>query len=171
MKLTPKYSIVIFLVLSAASSFAKSDARVDCTPSFPLRAPWLGADAAYSIPLPDGRDVWIFGDTLYGEKRQVAGTVPEMVHNTLGISTCENGKWNINYAIKKDAKGNPELQAQQVFITPGPTRGDQVAILKGISEGATVVTSGQLKLKNGSPLRIDNSVQPLNEQSPAPQEQ
>lgn len=72
---------------------------------------------------------------------------------------------------KKDAKGNPQLQAQQVFITPGPTRGDQVAILKGVSEGAMVVTSGQLKLKNGSPLRIDNSVQPLNASNPTPQEQ
>ncbi len=72
---------------------------------------------------------------------------------------------------KKDAKGNPQLQAQQVFITPGPTRGDQVAILKGVSAGAMVVTSGQLKLKNGTPLRIDNSVQPLNDQNPAPQEQ
>ena len=72
---------------------------------------------------------------------------------------------------KKDAKGNPEVQAQQVFITAGPTRGDQVAILKGVSEGATVVTSGQLKLKNGTPLRIDNSVQPLNDQNPTPQEQ
>jgi membrane fusion protein (multidrug efflux system) len=42
--------------------------------------------------------------------------------------------------------------------------------LKGVSEGAMVVTSGQLKLKNGSPLRIDNTVQPLNDQSPTPQE-
>jgi len=74
-------------------------------------------------------------------------------------------------ADKKDAKGNPQLQAQQVFITPGPTRGDQVAILKGVSEGAMVVTSGQLKLKNGAPLHIDNSVQPLNDQNPTPQEQ
>ena len=40
----------------------------------------------------------------------------------------------------------------------------------GLSEGAMVVTSGQLKLKNGSPLRIDNSVQPLNDQNPTPQE-
>jgi membrane fusion protein, multidrug efflux system len=74
-------------------------------------------------------------------------------------------------ADKKDAKGNPQLQAQQVFITPGPTRGDQVAILKGVSEGAMVVTSGQLKLKNGSPVRIDNTVRPLNDQNPTPQEQ
>jgi len=74
-------------------------------------------------------------------------------------------------AEKKDAKGHPELQARQVFITPGPTRGDQVAILKGVSEGDTIVTSGQLKLKNGTPLRIDNSVQPLNAANPTPQEQ
>jgi membrane fusion protein, multidrug efflux system len=74
-------------------------------------------------------------------------------------------------ADKKDAKGNPQVQAQQVFITPGPTRGDQVAILKGVPDGAMVVTSGQLKLKNGTPLRIDNSVQPQNEQNPTPQEQ
>lgn len=74
-------------------------------------------------------------------------------------------------AEKKDAKGRAELQAQQVFITPGPTRGDQVAILKGLSEGDTVVTSGQLKLKNGTPVRIDNSVQPLNDANPTPQEQ
>jgi len=33
-----------------------------------------------------------------------------------------------------------------------------------------VVTSGQLKLKNGAPLRIDNSVQPMNDQNPTPQE-
>ena len=71
---------------------------------------------------------------------------------------------------KKDANGKPQLQAQQVFVTPGPTRGDQVAILKGLSEGATVVTSGQLKLKNGTALRIDNSVQPQNDQNPTPQE-
>jgi membrane fusion protein, multidrug efflux system len=74
-------------------------------------------------------------------------------------------------ADKRDAKGNPQVQAQQVFVTPGTTRGDQVAILKGVPEGAMVVTSGQLKLKNGTPVRIDNSVQPANDQSPAPQEQ
>jgi membrane fusion protein, multidrug efflux system len=74
-------------------------------------------------------------------------------------------------ADKKDKKGNSQLQAQQVFVTPGPARGDQVAILKGLSEGAMVVTSGQLKLKNGTPVSIDNRVQPLNDPNPTPQEQ
>ena len=61
--------------------------------------------------------------------------------------------------------------AQQVFVTPGATRGDQVAILKGLQPGAVVVTSGGLKLKNGTPLAIDNRSKPANDADPAPQEQ
>jgi len=70
----------------------------------------------------------------------------------------------------KDDKGNAHLVAQQVFVTTGPTRGDQVAILTGLKEGQTVVTSGQLKLKNGTPAVIDNKVQPANNPNPTPQE-
>ena len=71
---------------------------------------------------------------------------------------------------KKDKQGNPALEAQQVFVTTGPTRGDQVAILKGAEEGTIVVTSGQLKLKNGTPLIVNNKVQPSNSPNPQPQE-
>jgi len=71
---------------------------------------------------------------------------------------------------KKDKQDKPALEAQQVFVTTGTTRGDQVAILKGVEEGATVVTSGQLKLKNGTPLIINNKVQPANSPDPKPQE-
>jgi len=70
----------------------------------------------------------------------------------------------------KDDKGNAHLVAQQVFVTTGPTRGDQVAILTGLKAGQTVVTSGQLKLKNGTPAVIDNKVQPANNPNPTPQE-
>ena len=71
---------------------------------------------------------------------------------------------------KKDKQGKPALEAQQVFVTTGLTRGDQVAILKGVEEGATVVTSGQLKLKNGTPLILNNKVLPANSPNPQPQE-
>lgn len=71
---------------------------------------------------------------------------------------------------KKDKQGKEILEAQQVFVTTGATRGDQVAILKGVEEGATVVTSGQLKLKNGTPLIINNKVEPANSPNPKPQE-
>jgi membrane fusion protein (multidrug efflux system) len=71
---------------------------------------------------------------------------------------------------KKDKQGKPVLEAQQVFVTTGLTRGDQVAILKGLEAGATVVTSGQLKLKNGTPLIVNNKVLPANSPNPQPQE-
>jgi membrane fusion protein (multidrug efflux system) len=62
------------------------------------------------------------------------------------------------------------LVVQQAFVTTGPTRGDQVAVLSGLSAGVEVVTSGQIKLKNGAAVRIDNSVQPADSPHPRPQE-
>jgi len=76
----------------------------------------------------------------------------------------------VKQSDKKDDKGNAGLIAQQIFVTTGPTRGDQIAILKGLEPGTEVVTSGQVKLKNGTPLVINNSVQPANSPSPTPQE-
>jgi membrane fusion protein (multidrug efflux system) len=60
--------------------------------------------------------------------------------------------------------------AKQVFVTTGATRGDQTTILTGIKAGDTVVTSGQLKLKNGTPLDISTADQPSNAVNPTPQE-
>ena len=71
---------------------------------------------------------------------------------------------------KTGKDGKPQFEAQQVFVTTGATRGDQVSILKGLEEGQTVVTSGQMKLKNGTPLIINNKVQPANSPDPKPQE-
>jgi len=59
---------------------------------------------------------------------------------------------------------------QQAFVTTGETRGDQVAILKGLKEGQTVVTSGQVKLKNGTWITVDNTIVPANSANPTPQE-
>ena len=58
--------------------------------------------------------------------------------------------------------------ARQTFVTTGATRGDQVAVLSGVKQGDVVVTAGQMKLHNGSPVTIDNSVQPTSDAAPAP---
>jgi membrane fusion protein, multidrug efflux system len=58
--------------------------------------------------------------------------------------------------------------AQQTFVTTGATRGDQVAVLSGVKEGDVVVTAGQMKLRNGSPVTINNSVRPTSDAVPAP---
>ena len=73
------------------------------------------------------------------------------------------------FIVKDDGKGpdgKPKLIAEQRFITTGPTRGDQVAVLKGVKVGETVVTAGQLKLRNGTPILVNNSVQPANSANP-----
>ena len=68
----------------------------------------------------------------------------------------------------KDHKCPPNLEVKQVFVTTGPTRGDQVALLKGVDEGQTVVTAGQIKLHNGSAVLVNNDVQPTAEANPVP---
>ena len=72
------------------------------------------------------------------------------------------------FLVQKDEKG--KRTAQQTFVTTGPTRGDQIAVLKGIKEGDEVVTSGQLKLKNGTPIDISSALQPSDAANPTPQE-
>jgi membrane fusion protein (multidrug efflux system) len=43
-----------------------------------------------------------------------------------------------------------------------------VAILEGIGAGDLVVTSGQIKLKNGAAVVVDNSAAPTNAVNPSP---
>ncbi len=74
-------------------------------------------------------------------------------------------------ATRKDGGTDKDLVAQQSFVTLGTTRGDQVAVLQGVKEGDLVVTSGQLKLLNGTPLIVSDAAQPANDRAPSPQEQ
>lgn len=68
----------------------------------------------------------------------------------------------------KGPDGKEALIARQHFVKTGLTRGDQVAILSGVKEGDTVVTSGQIKLRSGSNVIVNNKVLPSNEASPKP---
>lgn len=71
----------------------------------------------------------------------------------------------------KDDKGQAKLVAHQAFVTTGAARGDQISISKGVKEGDIVVTSGQVKLHNGTPVLVDNSQQPSNDPAPQPIDQ
>lgn len=85
-----------------------------------------------------------------------------------------NSYGNIAYLIDdkgKDANGQPQLVARQTFVTTGATRGDQVAVTSGIKDGDTVVTAGQIKLRNGTPVKINNAVQPDENPNPKPVDQ
>lgn len=69
------------------------------------------------------------------------------------------------YVLKphgKDQKGKDLFKAHQQLVTVGENRGTQVQILKGLQKGDLVVTAGQLKIKNGSIVFINNTVMPSN---------
>ncbi len=72
------------------------------------------------------------------------------------------------YVLGED---NGKQVVKQQFVTTGAQRGDQVSILKGISATDTIVTAGQLKLHNGSVVKIDNTVQPTDNPAPVPVDQ
>lgn len=68
------------------------------------------------------------------------------------------------------ADGKQSLVARQTVVTTGQTRGDQIAVLSGLNEGDLIVSAGQTKLQNNSPITVNNAVQPTNDPNPQPRE-
>ena len=67
---------------------------------------------------------------------------------------------------KKNKEGDDVLVVNRVFVTTGEQQGNYTVIKKGIKAGDTVVTTGDLKLQNGTPVVINNSVQLNNDLNP-----
>jgi membrane fusion protein, multidrug efflux system len=72
----------------------------------------------------------------------------------------------ITHSGQPGAKGKDTVQ--QRFVVLGETRGDQVAVTSGVSEGDVVVTAGQMKLRNGAAVTINNTVKPADDRNPTP---
>ena len=78
---------------------------------------------------------------------------------------------SVVYVVRQDgedAAGHPKLIARQQFVTAGDTRGDQVAIVKGLGAGDVVVTAGQNKLRNNQQVLVDNAVRMPDNPAPTP---
>ena len=52
----------------------------------------------------------------------------------------------------------PQLVAKQVFLKTGRRSQGQIEITSGLKPGDQIVTSGQNRLSNGSPVKVDNAV-------------
>jgi membrane fusion protein, multidrug efflux system len=123
--------------------------------------------AEATIPNPERRLV----PGMFARVAVIAGDVQRYVTLPQTSITYNPYGATVFLAQKKPGGTDKEIIAQQTFVTLGPTRGDQVAVVRGVNEGDLVVTSGQLKLNNGTPLVINDSPQPANDPSPSPQEQ
>jgi membrane fusion protein, multidrug efflux system len=59
---------------------------------------------------------------------------------------------------KKNQDGTDQLVVNRIFVTTGEQQGNYTVIKKGIKAGQLVVSTGDLKLQNGTPVVINNSV-------------
>lgn len=65
-----------------------------------------------------------------------------------------------------EAKKEPSLVARQIFVKTGRRSNGLVEIIEGVSPGDQVVTAGQNRLSNNTPVTIDNTVNPANPAKP-----
>ena len=103
-----------------------------------------------------------YGDTVFVVHE---GQPPTRDANGKPVPAASAGK------KPEQGKAGASHYVQQVIVKLGPTRGDQVAILSGIKQGDVIVTSGQLKLKNDTPVSVNNKVQPSFKPNPHPVEE
>jgi membrane fusion protein (multidrug efflux system) len=61
---------------------------------------------------------------------------------------------------KADAGGAPVQVVRQQIAQLGERRGDFVAVVSGVKEGETVVSTGVFKLRNGQAVVVDNTLAP-----------
>jgi hypothetical protein len=78
---------------------ASDDSRdSECRPEFPYQDGWLGADAAYSVPIDAGRSLWLFGDTFVKSSGEATRRDAGFVRNSVAVSTCDpEVGWDIDY--------------------------------------------------------------------------
>ncbi|MEQ9247961.1 MAG: efflux RND transporter periplasmic adaptor subunit [Nitratireductor sp.] len=62
-------------------------------------------------------------------------------------------------------EGETKLEARQTFVQVGRRSGNLVEIRSGVKPGDIIVTAGQNRLSNGTPVAIDNTINPGNSQS------
>ena len=72
--------------------------------------------------------------------------------------------------LEDPKSGKAYRGVQQRFIKTGPTRGDQVSVLSGLTAGEEVVTSGVFKLRSGAAVVVNNQVVPSNNPAPKPED-
>jgi len=58
---------------------------------------------------------------------------------------------------------------RQQFVKLGGRRGDQIAVVSGVTPGDEIVTSGVFKLRNGAAVLVNNKVRPGNNPKPKPE--
>jgi membrane fusion protein (multidrug efflux system) len=71
---------------------------------------------------------------------------------------------------KGDGQANGGMIVRQQFVRLGEMRGDYVAVVSGLEQGQTIVSTGSFKLRNGQSVVVDNTLNPEFKLAPEPEE-
>jgi len=126
----------------------------DATRNFQIQATLKNADGKLRPGMFGSVDV-----QLPATEKVITLPLTAIVYNPYG---------NAVYVVERPGKEGGDLTVRQQFVQTGATRGDQVAITKGVKPGDVVVTAGQLKLRNGTTVVINNKVTPSDSAAPKP---
>ncbi|MTI16326.1 efflux RND transporter periplasmic adaptor subunit [Rhodobacteraceae bacterium RKSG542] len=155
------------------------DVLVDAFPGKPFKGTIEALDSALqtgtgnvkvraTVPNPDMNllpGMYVTSEVEVGKPEKYV-TVPQTV-----ISYNSYGSTVFLAEDQNKGSGKPALVAKQVVVQTGATRGDQVQVLKGLKAGDLVVSAGQLKLRDGTKLLVNNKVKLPNNPDPKPVEE
>ncbi|WP_342244100.1 efflux RND transporter periplasmic adaptor subunit [Pseudomonas sp. OTU5201] len=92
---------------------------------------------------------------LPGDQERVVVSESAITYTLYGNSVYViDEKKNAEGQPEKGQDGQPQLVVERRFVETGEHRDGKVVVLKGLQAGEQVVTSGQLKLDNGSHVAI-----------------
>jgi membrane fusion protein (multidrug efflux system) len=119
-----------------------------------------------TLPNPDGKlrpGMFVQVEVVVGANRRVIA---------LPSSAVNYAPYGDSVFVVTDLKGSGGQTyrgVRQQFVKLEGARGDQVAVISGVSPGDEVVTSGVFKLRNGAAVLVNNEVQPTNNPKPTPE--
>lgn len=101
------------------------------------------------LPNTDGK----LSPGMYARARVVlVAQEPQIVipETSVQFSIYGDSVFVVREGEEKDEKGNPVLTVEKLYVTAGQRFDGKVAILKGLTEGDKVATSGQINLSSGA---------------------
>ncbi|TVS12726.1 MAG: efflux RND transporter periplasmic adaptor subunit [Gammaproteobacteria bacterium] len=105
-----------------------------------------------TLPNPEGR----LRPGMFSQLTVVVGD-PQPVLTLPRTAVAYQAFGETVFVLERDADGR--LTAEQRPVRVGRVRAGRVEILEGVAEDAEVVATGQMKLRSGQRVRIDNSLE------------
>ncbi|MFM8223418.1 MAG: DUF4185 domain-containing protein [Planctomycetaceae bacterium] len=133
---------------------------------FDSREGWIGADAIYSIPLPDQSWLWVFGDTLVGTIRDGRRHDLRMVNNSFARQRGFGPEARVELLLHRDPQGQPASflkpanQPGYFWIWDGLVENGRLYLLATRLTSPGTITAFDWTLLDQSLLVVDNPLAP-----------